>query len=398
MKVFTGALCAAIFIPLMASATTDFEIQQGYEKSIAARGAKRPDVAEAILAELIDLRPNAGQLRFDFGVALAEQGRCAAAARAFDIGRKLTRTPSFDRAVDAAMSDLCPGLAPYEVSLGFNLIYDTNANGGAAGESIVVDGIPLTLSSDAVAQNSVGYQVSGSLAYNFRTTANSYLVPWAGFSISDFKGSALDYYSVTGGLSYRYKGDMVDWRMGPMAVANYGEEGLESIGLGAAGRASVVLGPRTGLYLNASYLEISDEDNDLQDYDQASIGGTLVHNPLGTKMNLRAELSYTDRDYVDAFSDISSIKIGFGVSGSLTDQIGYDVAYSHSRSQGGIPHYTFGNREDKVDTLSARFSFANMEGWYGRPYLGVSHTISDSTWETKKYDRTRLLVGLTRNF
>jgi hypothetical protein len=399
MKVFSVALCmTALMSPVMAASATDPEIQRGYEQSIAARGANRPDIAEKILRKLVEQRPNAGQLRFDLGVSLAEQGRCAAAMRAFDIGKRLTRTPSFDRAVDVAMDDLCPGLAPYEVSLGFNLAYDTNANSGAADENIIVGGVPLTLSGDAVAKEAVGYQISGNFAYNYRITPVSYIVPSIGVGITDYQGRDLDSYALTAGLSYRYKGDKIDWRVGPMVALNYDHAGLASVGTGAVGRASVILGPRTGLYFNASYLEVVDEDNDLQDYNQVSTGVTLVHNPAGTKYNLRAGLNYTDRDYADDFSDITSTRFEVGVSGSLTDTIGFDVALSHSRNDGGTPHYAFGERHDRLNSLSARASFANLEGWYGRPYVGVSHTISSSTWETKDYDKTRLLVGLTRSF
>jgi hypothetical protein len=398
MKLMAGALCALLAFPVAATAATDAEIQQGYEQSIAARGAKRPDIAESILRQLIEERPNAGQLRFDLGVALAEQGRCAAAARAFNNGKRLIHTPSFDRAVDVAMDDLCPAIAPFDINLGFNFVYDTNANGGAGDSTIDVDGVPLLLSGDAVAKEAYGYQFSGSFAYNARVSATNYIVPSMGFAITDYQGSNLDSYSLTPGLAFRHKGDRIDWRAGPLAVLTYDQDHLDSSGVGVSARASVVLGPRTGLYLNASYLDISDKDNSLQDYTQSSVSATVVHNPTDTKINLRAGVTYTDRDYEDDYSDISSLRLSLGVSGSLTNSIGYDLSYSHAKSEGSTTHYILGDREDNVDTISARVSFADYEGWYGRPYLGVSHSVSDSTWGTKTYDRTRVLVGFTRSF
>lgn len=398
MKLVMSALCVLLAMPLAASAATDAEIQQGYEQSIAARGARRPDIAEAILRKLIEERPNAGQLRFDLGVALAEQGRCAAAARAFENGRNLTYTPTFDRAVEAAMSDLCPGLAPFEVNLGFNFVYDSNANGGAGDSTINVNGVPLLLSGDAVAQEAYGYQFAGSLAYNAKISTTNYIVPTLGVGIADYQDNDLDSYSLTPGIAFRYKGDKIDWRMGPLGVFSYDQSGLVSSGHGLSGKASIILGPRTGLYLNASYLDIEDDENSLRDYTQSSISGTLVHNPAGTKVSLRTGLSYTDRDYVDDYYDISSLNVSFGISGSLTNQIGYDLAYSHSFSKGSVEHYLLGERKDDVDTITGRASFANLESWYGRPYIGLSYSSSDSTWGTKTYDRTRVLVGFTRSF
>ncbi len=398
MKILIGAICALLALPVAATAATDAEIQQGFEQSMAARGARRPDIAEKILRQLIDERPNAGQLRFELGVSLAEQGRCAAAARAFDVGRHLVHTPSFDRSVEAAMNDLCPGLAPWEVTLGFNVVYDSNANGGAGDSTIDVGGVPLLLSPDAVAQKAYGYQLTGSVAYNYRITATSYIVPSIGFAIADYSGESLDTYSVTPGLAYRHKGDKIDWRVGPLAILSYDHSGLSSHGLGISGRSSIIINRRTGLYLDASYLEISDANNSLRDYAQASVAATLVHNPAGTRMNLRAGLRYTDRNYKDDYQDIASLQLSLGVSGSLTDKIGYDLSYSHSASRGSKDHYLFGSRKDKVDTISASVSFANLEGWYGRPYVGVKHSRSNSTWGTKTYERTQLMLGFTRRF
>ena len=123
-----------------------------------------------------------------------------------------------------------------------------------------------------------------------------------------------------------------------------------------------------------------------------------MHNPKGKKYSLRAGLSVIDRDYNDDFQDITSVQLSFGVSGSITPTIGYDVGYTHLASKGSVPHFMFGDREDKVNTISASVSFAGLEGWYGRPYLGVSHSISKSTWDTKDYDRTRMMFGFTRRF
>lgn len=398
MRALVFMLCALLCAPTTAVAITDEEVQQAYEQTVAARGARRPDIAETILRELIEARPNAGQLRFDLAVSLAEQGQCAAASRAFDIGRRLARTPSFDQAVDAAMDELCPRLAPFEVSLGLNVAYDTNANGGAGESNIIVDGVPLLLSSGAVAQEAYGYQLSGSVAYNIRLSQTSYIVPTLGFAIADNQGRELDSYSLTPGVAYRHRGDRIDWRIGPMAVYNFDHEGLTATGIGLAGRASAVLGPRTGLYFDASYLEISDSRNELRDYNQSSVSLTFVHNPVGTQLSLRAGLSYTDRDYRDDFSDIASVRLSLGISGSLTTHVGYDISYTRALSEGGTPHFMFGHRRDVVDTVALRLSFAQFEGWYGRPYLGLSHSISDSTWGTKTYDRTRLLIGFTRSF
>lgn len=401
MKKAVYALCAMIAIPsAAASATTDTQLKysNSYTQVLAARGAGRPDIAEDLLHRLIKRHPDEAQLKFELGVSLAEQNKCASAARTFDAGKKMFRMPSFDRAVQQAMEDLCPGLAPWEFSLGINVMHDTNANGGAGDSSIVVGGIPLQLSEDAVAREAYGYQATASIAYNIQLGANSYIVPSLGVAVTDYEGKSLDYYTLNPGISFRYQGDRVDWRIGPTGVFNFDTDGLVSKGGGVSARASMIVSRRSGLYFNASWLKVKDEKQDLRDYEQSAVSATFVHHPENWNVSLRAGLAFTDRDYRDDFQDLKIIQGSVGISGHITPSIGYDLSYTHQINRGSTPHFLFGKRKDNVDTISAAVSFAGMEGWYGRPYIGVSHSMSDSTWKTKTYDRTRVLFGFTKSF
>lgn len=377
---------------------SDADVTAAYEQSLAARGAGRPDVAEAILRELIEARPNSAQLRFDLGVALAEQGRCAAASRAFETGREMTGTPNFDRVTQVAMQDLCPGLAPVEFSLGFQLIHDSNANGGAGTGSIRIGGIPIALSDDARAQDAAGYQLTGQLGYNLRLGQGQYLVPTLGFGVTDYEGESFDSLTLTPGLFYRHQGDRIDWRVGPTLILGYDHDGKSAEGTGVLARAAIAIGRRSGLYLDASHIDMENTRNPLRDYRQQNISGTFVHNPTAAPVSLRAGISLTDLDYADDFQDLRSTEITLGVSGALSQTIGYDLSVSRRISEGSVPHFLFGERRDRVNTLAARISFASLEGWYGRPYVGVSHAVSSSTWDIKTFDRTQTLFGFTRSF
>ena len=113
---------------------------------------------------------------------------------------------------------------------------------------------------------------------------------------------------------------------------------------------------------------------------------------------LRAGIDVLDRDYEDDFQDISSATLSIGAGGELTDTIGYDLSYAYTTSWGHTDHYLFGEREDTIHSIEAKASFADFEGWYGRPYIGVSHSISESSWDTKTYDRTQFLAGFTKRF
>lgn len=403
MKTRNLSLCLALMLPSVAAANsammTDEAIQSAYRSALIARVTHRPQEAEAILEDLVRARPNAPQLRFDLGVAQAEQGRCAAAARTFGRGNELARTPSFTRAVEAAMTDLCPQLAPVEASMSFALRYDTNANGGAGSERFVMWGLPMTLSPEAVAQKRAGYTLGGSLAYNYKISQTIYLVPSIAMSLSDYEGKDLDTLTLSPGLALRYRGDILDMRAGPSAFYSFNHDGEMQVGSGISARASLAIDMRTGIYLDAAWYDVNDRRNALRDHERLNFGAELVRAFQPRNMVGRVRLSYADWDYTDDLQDLSTVTASIGVSGSLTDTVGFDLALSHSWSEGKIAHPFFGTvRKDEVTTISSSLSFARLEGWWGRPYLGISHTISESSFVIKDYDRTVLNFGLTRRF
>jgi len=163
-------------------------------------------------------------------------------------------------------------------------------------------------------------------------------------------------------------------------------------------RDSYTIDARRGLYLNAEYMDNIGARNALRNNELIALGLQYVQRTESGTL-LRAGISHTDLNYEDDFQDLSSTTITVGASGALLPAIGYDVSLSHTINKGDQPSFFFGNiREDSVTTLSGAISFAGMEGWYGRPYIGVSHTISDSTWATKDFERTRALIGFTRRF
>ena len=373
MRVTTTGLAVALALTASAAFAeiSDAQVQAGYEAAIDARMAFEPERAEAILEELVAARPNAPQLRFDLAVSQAEQGQCAKAARTFSRGEDLAQTPSFARAAEVAMADLCPRLAPWESSLGFTLGYDSNINGGATTRDIMVGGVPVRLSDDAMAQGAWGYTLSG----------------------------GLDRLSLTTGVAFRHRGDAVDWRIGPSFKWSFDHEGLLDSGPGIAGRLSWEITPKSGLYANASAYWIENERNPLNSYDEIGLGATYVRALDRRNMVARAGVSVLLRDYENDLQDLDSYTAEIGLSGSLTEQIGFDLALSHTVNEGRAVHPFFGERRsDDVTTLSAQASFAQLEGWYGRPYLGVRHTISESSFDSKDFERSSIVFGLTRSF
>lgn len=400
MKAFLFSLffgVHALALPAYAS-IPEAEIQDAYAQAVAARGAGRPDLSERILRELIALRPNAVQLRFDLAVALGEQGRCASAARAFETAASLSASPSIRATADAAMADICPGLAPVDFNVDFAVVYDSNANAGAGSSSVTVGGVPVTLSDDAVATGALGYTLGANVAYNWQIAPRSYITPAVAFSLSDYEGTRFDTLVLSPSVSYRHRGDRIDWRVGPFLVKSIDDEGQASQGAGISSQADIALSPFSGLHLDASILKVQDERNRMRDYRQSNVSMVYRWASSSRRQTYRVFASLTDLDYRDDFQSLRSAKIGVGVSGVISSRVGYDVALSHRENRSKVDHYLFGARADHITSIEAKLSFPKLEGWYGRPYVGLGHTTSRSSWETKTYDRNRVLFGFTRSF
>ncbi|MEE4211980.1 MAG: hypothetical protein V2I43_22270 [Parvularcula sp.] len=378
---------------------TDAQVQAGYEAAIAARMEYRPAEAEAILQRLIEARPNAPQLRFDLAVSQAEQGRCSQASRTFFRGSDLAGVPSFERAAEVAMSDLCPRLAPFETEFGLSIGYDTNINRGASGRSMDVNGVPVALSGDAVASKGFGYTATAGIAYNYALSQSDYIVPSAALSFTDREGSDHDQATLLATLSYRHRGDDVDWRSGPSLKWMLDDEGLAEVGVGGAGRLSWTLSPRIALYANVGVYDVESRRNELDDHVELYLGATYVRVFEWRNAVARLGLSYQRSDYDNDLQDLMSIGAEVGVSGTLTKRTGFDLSLEYVGNEGRVTHPFFGKkRADDIVTARAQISLAQFDAWYGRPYLGVQHSVSESSFATKDFNRTSMTLGFTRKF
>jgi hypothetical protein len=378
---------------------TDEAVQAAFNQAYDARMRNRPDVTEAILIRLVQERPNAARIRFDLGVAHAEQGNCAEASRSFARGAELAQTPTFARATQDAMADLCPRLAPFEASLNFALKYDSNINSGTSTNQIEVGGFPVTLSDDAVAQSSVGYAMSGEVAYNHKVSQTIYVVPSLSGSLQDVSGSDYDTLTLSPGVALRYRGDRFDGRFGPKLHYTFDTDSLSQKGWGFQGSASYTINARSGLYFDAGLLNVEDQNNALRDYALTTVGIRYIRALETQDMVLRLGLNWSDKDYEDDLQDISALTAEVGLSGSLTDQIGFDVSLNHTQADGSVQHPFFGVvRSDAITTISVNTSFARFESVLGRPYIGVSYSTSESSFDSKDYEKTSLNIGFTRRF
>lgn len=399
-KLFIGLTFACMATACFAqSDLSDREIEAGYHAAITARLSYQPELAESILSQLVQARPNEPQLIFDLGVAQAEQGDCVRASRTLSRGEDLAKTPTFARASDIAMEDLCPRLAPWDLTSSFSIGYDDNLNGGSNQRNIEIRGIPFTLSDDAMAQGGYGYTVAGAAAYNFSISRSDYLVPSAGISLSDREGDEYDSLTITTGLSYRHRGDVIDWRVGPEIVFGFDKDGLSQKGRGVRASASWISSSRAGFYFSASHMIFEGVQTDQDDRTTDVVSARYVRQLSSKGYVARVAMTASRNNYDFDLQDLKTRSLEVGMSGPLTKRIGFDVYVQRALNDGDITHPVFGvKRSDVVTTVSAQASFASLEGWYGRPYIGVAHTLSDSSFDTKDYSKSAVTFGVTRQF
>jgi hypothetical protein len=162
---------------------------------------------------------------------------------------------------------------------------------------------------------------------------------------------------------------------------------------------SYTVNPTSGLFFNAGFLNVTDQENALRDYTLTTAGVRYVKSLKARNMVFRTGLNWSDKDYDDDLQDLTALTVDVGLSGSLTDQIGFDVSLSHTLADGSTEHPFFGVvRSDAITTVSANASFARFESILGRPYVGISHAVSSSSFASKDYDRTSFNIGFTRSF
>lgn len=386
---FITLLSATISMPALA--------QDALETLRMTRVAQGPAAAQSMAQSLIEAAPRNAAYRFEMGVIQAEQGNCASAWRHFEDAMRLMPLDTVRRARDQAMADLCPNLAAWEGSLNLTIIADDNYNNATRAQTIDVNGLPFTLSEESQAQQRYGTQIQGSLAYNYALAPGQYLVPGVAGSLTLLDQSQDNQFTLTPSLSYRRQGDNTDWRIGPALSYTWGEDGLVSESIGIVGSWRYTPAANATWQIQAAHWTLNaEDDNDDGTNTNVSLSYTRA---LENRNVLQIGIGTTIKDRALAQNSLQSLTLTGAYRGSLTSEIGFELAGSLGQTTAEGPNPFFGEtRNDTTVSMSASLSFAQFETRLGRPYLGVNHTINNSSLELYDYDKTRLLFGFSRTF
>lgn len=372
--------------------------QVSIDDALHARLSGRPDISFQILTALEDESPLDAHVKFEKGVALAEMGRCGAALRSFKSGLPLARVSGYRRAMDEALADLCPPLAPWEFDFDLGFVAETNGNGGASSDTVTIGQTTFRLSDEALAQAGSHLVFFGRAGYNHQIDHGKYLTP--DFQISgrlyeDVDKSDTD---IAIGLKYRTTTDTHDFRLGPSFGFSFRGDDLESrnVGFGAVGEIN--LSPISALSYSAS---ITRKDlTDVSGEDISRSGSLSYWTAIRSGQNkLKVTYAYRDTDAYNYMNDLQQQTLQVSLYGNATKTIGYETYARYTRVEGDhVDPFFRTKREDDIYTAGINLSFSGPSDLLGRPYIGVSHTRNESSFDTKDFDNTSLNAGFTKSF
>lgn len=392
---FTMAMIAALTIPVHAKASTSSD---EYTQAIKARLSGNAPAALELLTRAEQKQPLNPYVKFEKGVALAELGKCAAAARTFNAGQSLTPLPSYKRATEDAMAHLCPRLAPFETSLNGSFVMDSNQNGGSDNSSFAVNGVTYQLSEEALSQSGSHFNGAARLAYNHKVSHRGYIVPEINISAKIYKDEDDTVITPGFGISYRYRGDKNDFRLGPALSWSLDGNGLKSTNVGLVGAGSYAINRTSSL---SYYLSHTKSDLKRVVGDENVSVGSISYNKVINQGKQLVTLGYTHvhTDAVNYMNDLDQDIITASITGILNRKYGYEVFASHAWVSGVNIDPFFGvKRKDQILRAGVNISLPMAETFLGRPYVGVAFTDSKSSFATKNFENVSATFGITKNF
>ena len=125
--------------------------------------------AEQRLRALLDAAPEARRVRFELVRVLFSRGRYTAARFHLDLLKESEPDPRL-LGVYQALDNEITRRRPWDASLSLAVAPKTNANGGASGETIIVNGLPFRINDDSRAAADTGVDFDAVLARRFVLT------------------------------------------------------------------------------------------------------------------------------------------------------------------------------------------------------------------------------------
>lgn len=385
-------LAALVSLPL--ASTAQDALTQARDLRISGQTAAAVDALDALTAA----HPQDAGYRFERGVALAEMGRCGAAARDFRRALTLDASPSTQTAVAQAQRDLCPTRPnTWERALDVRLIADGNYNNATSARSIFLGPFEFELGEDSRAQKRYGIEANAHLGYSIGLTHRLAVVPSMGVGIvavNDRDDSAL---RLAPGVALDWAGQRWSARVGPVVRFEVGDGGLKGRTNALEGRMAGQISPRDGVEMAASWGRFTDLDG-LDSGRRIYAQAAWIHQ-MSNAAWLRLGVSHAISERAPDWRTERHTRLMASYTTQMTPDYGLELGASVGKTRADGPNPVFGlDRNDTVISASAAIAFSRMDTPLGTPVVGFSHTRSRSNIVLHDYAKNALFVGFSRRF
>lgn len=369
---------------------------------LSAKGAGRLAEASGAFNKVLELDPNADRVRLELAEVAFRSGD-AAGARSLLLAVKAKNPPArvgenIDRFLEVIAS-AAPKSWRATASLGF--MHDSNANAGTSTNSVLMFGLPFTLSPTAMKTSDNALLLRAGLDHAARISDRMAWQSGVALSSTDYRSlNTLDALSVSLSSGPSWQVDertafslplVGDWlRLGH-------DQSYYSYSVGVAPQWRRGLSDALALSLTGTYSHKWYQGQSTRNLDAWSVAPSLDWR-VGAAGMLSAGLvaAREDSGLDSASNHLAGVNLGYSHAVSDTLRVSIGANYMDTRYQGLEAAFTE-IRHDKTARLSLGASY-RLAKLGAEASLSVSYTDNDSNLSLYEYDRSQVSVTLGKAF
>jgi hypothetical protein len=296
-----------------------------------------------------------------------------------------------------AYNNLMWGERGFSISAAPKILYDTNVNSGATNGTVMIGGIPFTLSEDAQASGGMGYggmlSVQGLHVLNNKTALGFTALADADiYENSDFSGTR---FTLSAGPRFVVGKSIV--RLNALAGTRFlGGDHLEDHH-GGQGSITFNTVDKIPLTLSASrrIFEGAEDNTPNRDRTEDSyVASLFFRDHLPWKGGASLFVGYDSKNWIRSIEDNIAYKAGFSTSFPRNGYVDPVFFFSVSKTEyeNKIPLLGVARDEWRYEP-SIRFDITYIKTPFGSPYVQYSYIRNDSNVVLTDYDQHRVTTG-----
>ena len=299
----------------------------------------------------------------------------------------------FDRFIDSI-----DARRPWAFNAYVSLAPSTNFNNGTSEETIIINGLPFTVSGNSREKSGVGVRGGANGSYRFRTGLDLDVIVGAGINFTEYEGNEFDDLIFSQSLMVQKKYPRGRVTAGVVATERF--TGSEEFSWSVGPQVSVYhrLAPKLSLYAKLRHTVIDYEQADYRSGHKMTIENRLGYafNP-GTVAYLFAggERSVTDRNHLDYWAGFGGLGLYYEAPAGITI---YAEAEIRRQIHDGIYPVIFERRKDTRADISVSLHKRDFDFMGVTPQLHYSYIRNFSNSPIDRYEAHGANVTLTRKF